>query len=206
MGVIFWNVQGLFEKLKNGEIMQFLKLGDVIGVVETWLPKDFHVEISEFEFFGKGGTKRSERGRMSGGLGLFVRKDMKLKVKQCNDLGENSVLWCVLSGIGGEEEVCVAVVYNPPSASDFYNPNLFYLIRQDMEELSNRYLGSRFMIMGDFNARVGANQVKLMDPEYELFGGEEMERRSKDKITNSEGKKLLELCEEFNMVMCNGER
>ena len=50
------------------------------------------------------------------------------------------------------------------------------------------------MIIGDFNSRLGANQIRSEDIEKDNG-----KRRSEDKISNQEGTKLLKLGEELDL-------
>ncbi|XP_039298009.1 uncharacterized protein LOC120354675 [Nilaparvata lugens] len=65
-------------------------------------------------------------------------------------------------------------------------------------------LGQNIMLIGDVNGRVGDEQII----EEELITGihylQSLHRRSKDEVLNKNGKSLLELFEEYGMVILNG--
>ncbi|XP_039300680.1 uncharacterized protein LOC120355972 [Nilaparvata lugens] len=59
------------------------------------------------------------------------------------------------------------------------------------------------IIVGDLNGRVGEGQSLPTQVAFDNTGIE-YERRSKDTVINKKGRKLINLCEEFNFVILNG--
>lgn len=65
-----------------------------------------------------------------------------------------------------------------------------------MEE--NSSIAEKIIIVGDLNARVGERNIVGVNEEGRL------KRKSKDKVLNSEGKKLLKMCKELELRIMNG--
>ncbi|CAG5093541.1 Protein of unknown function [Cotesia congregata] len=70
-------------------------------------------------------------------------------------------------------------------------------MREKIEEGAEKY--DKVMIVGDFNARIG-EEIGIREEE----GANRKKRKSKDKVVNSEGRKLLKICDELGLKIWNG--
>ncbi|KAF4530296.1 hypothetical protein B566_EDAN017759, partial [Ephemera danica] len=74
-----------------------------------------------------------------------------------------------------------------------------------MLELQSDYDELSFVVGGDFNARVGEENVMRGEVgEIEKTDSLALIRHSKDKVLNAEGKKLLDFCEKMGLEILNG--
>ena len=73
-----WNVYGLHEnKLCDDILGAFLKLHDMIFVTETWASDEdsFNLDGYAYHDFSRK-VKHTNAKRNSGGIGIFIRKDL----------------------------------------------------------------------------------------------------------------------------------
>lgn len=76
----------------------------IVGLLETWMGKNDAVSIEGFASFSKPGTRRSNRGRLSGGVLVLVKEDWKEQV-QLLDVGSTNLIWIKVNT--GCSVVCV---------------------------------------------------------------------------------------------------
>ncbi|XP_053596278.1 golgin subfamily A member 6-like protein 22 [Microplitis demolitor] len=155
---------------------------EIVVLVETWVMED-KVEITcerlskEFKWWAKPATREKQRGRAKGGHIIGIKKNCKLK-------------WEVREWKYGmmleesKESESIITVYNNVGMSKLETE-----LRRQIEECANR--DESVMIIGDFNARIGEENVTGEDE-----GRVRKKRKSRDKTVNSEGKKLLKMCDE----------
>ena len=119
------------------------------------------------------------------------------------------------------EHVYIGIVYIPPENSDYFSDECFNEIENDVNYFMTK---SKYVfLLGDTNART-ASAKDYNDPviNSHVWGfdadteghmnyimkvsskGIPITRYSQDKVKNSHGNKLLELCKISNMYICNG--
>ncbi|XP_053596219.1 golgin subfamily A member 6-like protein 22 [Microplitis demolitor] len=131
----------------------------------------------EFKWWAKPATREKQRGRAKGGHIIGIKKNCKPK-------------WEVREWKYGmmleesKESESIITVYNNVGMSKLETE-----LRRQIEECANR--DESVMIIGDFNARIGEENVTGEDE-----GRVRKKRKSRDKTVNSEGKKLLKMCDE----------
>lgn len=205
----YWNVEGVKKKLIDKDFMMYLRNFDLIGLGETWVDDEF--VITGFKGFFKVKNKRGNRGRMPGGIALFVKEGRGNQ----GTVVENKLQECLWVRVKYEElDLIVGVVYNQPRGSPYENKNFFREFKGEIQEIRERVKGIPIIVMGDFNARVGDKD------EGKEIEGDELEwqdvleegrwdilarkRQSKDKEVNRAGKDLLMVCREVDMIILNG--
>jgi hypothetical protein len=108
-------------------------------------------------------------------------------------------------------EICIGFVYNAPQASRWYNPNFTRELDEEMKELSDQFLNTEFVIVGDMNSRIGIMKINLLNTrdcfdEIDKDNDNQFGKRvSKDFACNAEGRKLIEFCERNRFGMLNGK-
>ncbi|XP_053596205.1 trichohyalin-like [Microplitis demolitor] len=177
--IMFWNVAGMNEVEKAATMMEE---NEIVVLVETWVMED-KVEVTcerlskEFKWWAKPATREKQRGRAKGGHIIGIKKNSKLK-------------WEVREWKYGmmleesKESESIITVYNNVGMSKLETE-----LRRQIEECANR--DESVMIIGDFNARIGEENVTGEDE-----GRVRKKRKSRDKTVNSEGKKLLKIGDE----------
>ncbi|XP_053596243.1 cilia- and flagella-associated protein 251-like [Microplitis demolitor] len=123
---------------------------EIVVLVETWVMED-KVEITcerlskEFKWWAKPATREKQRGRAKGGHIIGIKKNCKLK-------------WEVREWKYGmmleesKESESIITVYNNVGMSKLETE-----LRRQIEECANR--DESVMIIGDFNARIGEENV-----------------------------------------------
>ena len=102
-----------------------------------------------------------------------------------------------------EPPLIIATVYNPPNSSK-YNKDLFNEMNNAMEYIRNNLNTDRILIICDFNARIGTKNTNTINNLNNILNENNCIRNSKDKIVNNEGKKIIEFCNKYNLIILNG--
>lgn len=202
MGLVrcgFLNIEGLIQKISNGELQEVLKDYEILCLAETWLDPKRKIDIKGYRCFRKEKLKNKKFGRHPGGLMILVHERFKGKVSEIKSVLEE-IIWLRVEGKKESPELIIGGCYSHPVGSEYYNENFWSLLKNDVEGLRDDYVCAEIVIMGDLNARIGERKVVMVD---NLFM-EESVRRSKDRILNREGGKLLEFCESLGLEPLNG--
>ena len=66
--------------LSGGELLEVIKEVDIMGVGETWLREGEEIIMKNYIFEGKSKEKVGNKGRVPGGLGVLIRKEVKKRI------------------------------------------------------------------------------------------------------------------------------
>lgn len=127
--------------------------------------------------------------RAKEGVGIVLSEEMEKRVESWEAV--NSRLISIRIKL--EEYITVVQVYAPTDDSDIVDKEAFYAQLQRIVDKENDE-GRQVVIMGDFNGRTGDNMARSHGC-MGLYGGE--------KITNENGKRLIEFCIENQMLIGN---
>lgn len=162
--------------------------------------------------------KRGKRGRVSGGVAVYVRKDIVSPFNvRFTRSAMDDVIWVSFQGPTGRL-VAVAMVYNPDESSVYCNPEFFDDLEDDMSRIENLKPGIHFIVMGDMNARTGSERdyiehedrrendayETLNMPEIYIQHDPPQNRSSQDAVVNAWGRKLLDVCKSGSLLILNG--
>lgn len=186
--ILFWNIAGMKEV---NEAREEMEKNEIVILVETWVTQDRVKEESEklsnkYKWWAKNAVKEGKRGRAKGGQLVGIKKE----IEKGWDIKE----WkygLTLENNKKEGEVIITV-YNNVGMKQLETE-----LRKEIEEGANR--NKKVVIIGDFNARIGEEDRERDEEELER-----KKRRSKDKVLNNEGRKLLNMCEELGLSIWNG--
>lgn len=114
-------------------------------------------------------------------------------------------LWLKLDkALGFEKDLFAAVCYFPPISSTAYDgrdrlePSFPYKsLSNDSFSLSKKKNARNFLVVGDFNSRIGDAQAC----EAQRQG---LSRDSADKNINKFGLSLMDVCDTNDLIICNG--
>ena len=191
----------------EGELFYQLNDLDMLGVVETWMGEGEEIELEEHIYEGKVRKKIGGRGRHPGGVGVFMKKTIMKKIK-VEKTRMDELMWVMYSYGGRNEILAIGIIYNHPVGSKYYNERFYVELDEEINRIKTKFKEAQICLMGDFNARVGRKEpyvnTRLHKNEYEREKEEVFTRESKDNKLNYEGRKMLELCGNNNLVILNG--
>ena len=165
--------------------------------------------------------------RKSGGLGIFIKNEILPYVEIVDVDSEFLMVLKIKNNICTRNEdsnIILAFVYLPPEGSDYSSNDSMTEIERELLPIieNNNY----FYFMGDCNARTGTSPefnifdinhhaadqlgidddvINYLNNAHELNNHDVPQfRNSMDKVKNNFGNKLLELCKNNNLYICNG--
>ncbi|MEW8546901.1 MAG: reverse transcriptase family protein, partial [Candidatus Thiodiazotropha sp.] len=222
ISISFLNVCGLQSKLLFPEFESYLNTHDIIGVAETKTCEDDMITFPNYSYFSK---HRKHYIRRSGGLGIFLKENI-LPFIEVIDIDSEFLMLLKISHVltTKDQDLFIAFVYLPPEGSDYSNNDSM----SEIESVLLPYIENckYFYIMGDLNART-SNSTEYFEIEIDSISTEQygidddvisymnnvqelqnhkinLSRQSQDRIRNNYGNKLLQLCRNNNLYICNG--
>ena len=180
---------------------------DIMGVGETWLREGEEITLKKHIFEGKTKNKVGNKGRVPGGVGVLIRKEVKKRIIW-EKTKMDELMWVIYKDEESKRMLTIGVIYKHPVGSKYYNDSFYDDLDEEILKMKVKFGESQLCIIGDFNARVGSNEpyinVDNGNNEFQNEKEEVRKRKSKDKVVNGEGKKLIELCGKRNLYMLNG--
>jgi hypothetical protein len=189
---------------------------DIIVLSETWTNRNdpYCLDITGYVCEHVYGRKFvSKRGRYSGGVSVYYRSHLKdhiLVIEKC----ENNMIWVKLSAclFDFDCDVVIGGVYIIP------DDNVSKSLRRDdtdsfelIEQGIAKYDDSKLIVVGDFNSRTGtlSDDLEILRPDRYVdttcVSDVNIDRRvSQDHVTDTRGRRLLDLCKSTGLVLANG--
>ena len=153
-----------------------------------------------------------QKGGPRGGIGIFIKNDLKEHVKIRYDLSCENFIWCKMSKkyFGFHDDLYIGVVYFPPESSTRekkINKDHFSQLKNTTQTLNSEQV----ILMGDFNARtkdledvlVGEKDEGDLD-EVDFFSTIDTHRANQDQFINYHGRQLAEYCIATRSYIANG--
>ena len=119
------------------------------------------------------------------GVALIVNKRFQNAVLGCNFKNDRMISVCLQ---GKPFSIAVIQVYAPIRNAEEAEVDQFYEGLQDLELTPKKYV---LFIMGDWNAKVGSQEIPEVTGKFGL------------RVQNEAGKRLTEFCQENTLVMTN---
>ena len=167
--MLSWNINGLTnDKLSDDILGNFFKKLDIILLIETWTSDNAEIELKGFTFYNYPRKYRHPNAkRDSGGIGIFVRDDIKHGVVIWRNT-EDVVIWIQLKAgyFGLKRDLYVANIHMVPQGSVHVRDEIFSLLYGDLAQLPPE---SHVLLCGDCNAHTNV----LPDYDIENFHGSE---------------------------------
>ena len=149
-----------------------------------------------------------KKGRASGGL-LVYCKDHLAKYIKVSKKTPYYVWFTIDKSIFFhlKKSVKVCVAYNPPESSKYCNKGLYDEISSELLQSSSS--NCPVILMGDLNSRTGEIQdfEETAEKHMEYTTGRKTfpkRRKNQDKMTNTMGLKLIEVCKAHDLQILNG--
>ena len=207
------NCQGLKEKVDQQVFSDLADQMDILGVSETWLKDDQMGEDSlpGYKFYPI--NRKTTKGAARGGVGIFLKREIKKYVKIRYDLSNENFMWCKIKKeyLGYREDLYVCMVYIPPECSsrEIRDKKDHFKI---LEETTAKIDSENIVLMGDFNARTQTTPDTLPKEKEDeclplnlnFYSRITSERSNQDLTGNKYGLKLIEYCIAGGMNIVNG--
>ena len=194
-------------KLEHQDLIDKIQDHHIYGCQETWLSKEDQCpDINGYSLFRSERKKHVRAFRNSGGSVIYVKRSIlggitKISSKS-NKYGD--VIWLRLDKnfFGLDNNILLCYAYIVPTADQ----EAFSSIQQDIENNSNK---GAITILGDVNSRIGRRLIEHFD--VTVQDGVALtkslhvpSRLSQDATINGNGRKLLKIASDFNLIPANG--
>ena len=216
--IMVWNVQGLSDKMKDNDFVNYISKYDVIIFLETMKLDNYKPELDDYTYKHYQRKYQHPKARKpSGGIGILIKTG--LFSNGCVTVAKNSdfSVWLKIKQ-SNNNSLYLGGIYIPPldsssTISSFHNNNAFQIIQEEVTHFNE--IGD-VALCGDFNARTGNLKDFSLTPSHEIvtnFGSIELgrvcefddkDRFSEDTKNNKYGKELVELCKTSDMRIMNG--
>jgi len=191
-----WNVAGLAKKRQfDSDFFSYINEFDGFCLMETWVKsdlfQDFNLVFANFNLKWIA-AKASTRGlgRASEGYVFGVKKQIKNV-----DIIENEFIYLLINSVGNVEKLCVLPIYLPTHLWDIKLAKIDEFIRN---------INCDIILVGDFNART-ANKNSAYGNQIVNNVLVNKNRKSNDIVCNSFGNKLIDFCNDYNLIIGNGK-
>jgi hypothetical protein len=188
--VLYWNVAGL--RKRGDEFWDYVRQFEVVGLVETWVEKQSWEKVErtlpkEYKWEGQWAKRERKRGRAAGGIITGVKLGIEEKQKEKGEeegymernVHIDNEWWKIVTVYSKEMRKTTRRVENT--------------MKMDREEC--------MLLGGDFNGRIGERGARNWEEERG-----DGRRKTKDKVENAEGKRLIEWIEENGWEVLNGNK
>ena len=210
-----WNIQGLGDKCKDESFLSFLKY-DINIVLETWKGTEPDFCIQHFYIIQKCRKKKKRSNRFSGGVMIIYKSNLHKGITEVKNLTRNeNRIWIKLdrNHFGFQKDLYICACYVPPVSSGYYDED-FSKIENEISNVMSRNM-CNILVMGDLNARISnradfiINENRDNEPLDRLLPDNynidyNIHRYSVDKVFNSQGQNLLDLCIASQVRVLNG--
>ena len=214
----FWNVGGLISKYNDKTndplFIQNIEKHDLVFLAETHLGPNINLsKLGSFHCHTVCRKQSKHNNRFFGGLAILVKHKLKPYIKIMNNTNCD-YQWVKLekSYFGFTEDLYICLVYYPPSCSAYtqrLDHDILDCIERDIVKYQKQ---GKILLCGDFNARVSVEPDCISDDSSQfipvntdyIIDKELLPRKNKDKILDSRGKDLLDLCISNQLRLLNG--
>lgn len=198
--------------------MEYISGFDLVCLTETFLEFNHPLDcFPDFVQFFSPAIKLSQQGRRSGGVMVMAKRELEKHIEVL-DLTQDNTIWLKLDKrvFSSDRDVVFCGLYVCPYDSPYYRQDhvsvtsTITIVEQYLLDFIEKHDNYHYLMCGDFNARTGnlnvANDVDDDDDVTEIQSDTFGPRRSEDKVVNSFGRLLLELCAMCNITILNGTR
>lgn len=191
---------------------------DIVGLIETWLHENDECDdlLNGYSVYSLSGTRKSTRGRCSGGIKVFIRNQIAKYFKRISSDFSHGIVFDVDKLLFGVNVIFI-VIYLPPEGSTVYDcdeTNGVNLLEDEITILQSKFPNHEIIISGDFNARTknendfisnDSTTYLPLNSNY-VMSSFNAPRESKDLHgdVNNHGYSLLQFCQTHDIHIVNG--
>eukprot|EP00745_Piridium_sociabile_P042578 TRINITY_DN86055_c0_g1_i1.p2 TRINITY_DN86055_c0_g1~~TRINITY_DN86055_c0_g1_i1.p2 ORF type:complete len:150 (+),score=3.06 TRINITY_DN86055_c0_g1_i1:949-1398(+) len=117
------NVENLSAKLVESDFVHYIKSFDIFSALETFTSDqfDFNVMFEDFQVYHSPAVKLSRRGRRSGGVAVFVKKNLLPYITHVACEHDNMICIQISKDLVClDKDILYVSVYIPPYQSPYY--------------------------------------------------------------------------------------
>ena len=209
----YWNIEGhhskiVGNKLNDPEFLKMISGSDIVGLGEIHADKE--VSIPGFKSVKQKIREKKFKGpKISGGIGLFVKREISHIVQAVPNKNNDSIWIKLKKKFLQENNVYIGTYYiSPAKRKSGSMPDFFTSLN---EEICMFKKNGITLVQGDLNARTGNSKDFI---EYDKFDSElglenlnnQHMRNSQDTKVNTRGKELLDVCKLNDFLILNGRK
>ena len=174
-------MNGVKEKFKNDEVQSMFAAHDILVVMET----HFNVRHKCPDYFSLVGRSAKFGGNTGrGGVAIYVKDELSLNFRMFDDVCPDAVVLEII-----DTDIVVIAPYIVPDNSKYKIDYMFPLLDFIIKNFKRKCL----YIMGDLNARCATPANTMYHYAH-----------NPDEVINSNGRKVLSICSENNLIIVNG--
>ena len=211
-----WNIHGynsreLGNKFNDKEFLKTFVDVDFVGITETHIHDEIldNMNISGFRLLSaKNRAKNLKSHTASGGIAVFVKESLCKLFTVVNIENEDAIWVKIKKEISGEErDIYIATCYFSPSKGKGSSREIAKLSENIMDLQNKGYI----IITGDLNAKTSDLEDFIApDKSDDVFnlniGQPPSKRNSQDKMTNTRGNEMLDMCKSLDLYIVNGRK
>ena len=190
----------MVSKLRYDILTTFVTNFDIICFSETRISKIPALEFPDFEIFCM-----KQKSKMHG-LAVLVRTGLFPYIKEFKKCKSKCVLWIAFGLSQSITSFIVGAVYIPGEHSTHLDKSDYDIISEDIVSMYYIY-DCPFILLGDFNSRTAClDDFFSQNETVALFQntGILTDRYNCDKKVNSNGRDLIQMCNDLNFGIVNG--
>ena len=227
LAITSWNIHGIFSriegfrysKLQSPYFWSMIGKAKIFGLIETHhLATEIdQIQIDGYKCFNVCRKKKSNRGRNSGGIAVYICNTILQGVSKIPTSGsENILIKLNKSFFGLERDVVATFSYCVPEYSSFQLREQLDVFGDLEYKLSSVGAECDKLCFGDYNARTHNKPDYILSEDntdipvpleiYEPDTIGTVPRLNLDTVTNKYGDNLLRLCKAVPLRICNGRK
>ena len=211
--LLSFNIECLASGLEDPDFISLMYNHDICLLCETWRKDDSKLNLPGWWDFSLVRPKNKKAGRHSGGISILCKEELRMGLKVLES--SEGFVWVKLDAkfFNLMNNLFLCAAYIPPQYSKngvSKKVDYFEHLNDSIMKYGNQ---GDVMIVGDLNSRIGVDHsdnyhdipsIDDMCPDEIKSSYAGKRRISCDIKVNGYGKKLLQVCQAFNLKFANG--
>ena len=176
---------------------KYISKFEICCLTETKTENIPTVAFPNFEIFS---LKQKSKAH---GISVLVKTGLFPTIFKIENTKSKCIIWIALGFSIEKIQLIVGGVYIPGPSSKYSDIHDYDIISEDIILLNQKYR-CPFVLLGDFNSRIGNLNELSQNNNKENGTNIEQKRQSLDRKIDTHGRKLIALCNDFNFGVLNG--